>query len=59
MAIPTKSDPVSRLPATGAVNHKFSLFAANMAVSRCVRNAKENPNSVPSPVDDSHDFFSK
>jgi hypothetical protein len=41
------------------VTHKFSLFAANMALARAIRIASSEPARKPAMIAELHQFFSK
>jgi hypothetical protein len=57
--IPPRTSPVWERLATGQISHKFSLFAANMAVSMATRTTKADPSRKAQAVDEMYKFFEK
>ncbi|MDR3374483.1 MAG: hypothetical protein P4L98_12215 [Ancalomicrobiaceae bacterium] len=57
--IPTASHPVWERLITGTATHKFSLFAANMAIDQAKRQYKEKPGDKAAIVKSLVEFFDK
>ena len=57
--IPPPSDRIWDHLVSGKINHKFALFAANMAVARAVRIVTADPARKPAMIAEVHQFFSK
>ena len=57
--IPPSSSAVWEKLVTGQVNHKFSLFAANMAVARVTRVVATDPKQKPAMIAELRQFFEK
>jgi hypothetical protein len=57
--IPPPSDAVWDRLVSGTTTHKFSLFAANMAVARAVRIVVTEPARKPAIVAELHQFCCK
>jgi hypothetical protein len=57
--IPPPSDAVWHKLVSGEVNHKFALFAANMALARAVRLAATDPTRTPVMIRELHQFCCK
>ena len=59
MSIPSRNDKIWEKLASGAVNHKFELFAANMAINRAVRNTSSSPGKLAECAASLYEFFKK
>jgi hypothetical protein len=57
--VPPPSDALWDRLVSGTVTHRFSLFAANMAVARAVRIASSEPARKPTMIAELHQFFSR
>ena len=57
--IPPPTSKVWEKLVTGQVNHKFNLFAANMAVARVARVVAADPNKKPAMITELRQFFEK
>jgi hypothetical protein len=57
--VPPPSDALWDRLVSGTVTHRFSLFAANMALARAVRIASGEPARKPTMIAELHQFFSK
>jgi len=57
--IPNITHPIWEKLMSGKVKHKFSLFAANMAVDRAARAFATDKNSKQQLINDLHEFFNK
>lgn len=57
--IPPPGDALWDRLVSGAKPHKFSLFAANMALARAVRIAAGDPARKPTMIAELHQFFSR
>ena len=57
--IPPSTDPVWDRLVSGTATHKFTLFAANMAVARAVRVTSLDPARKPAMIVELHQFFGK
>lgn len=57
--IPPATAPLWDKLVTGQLTHKFSLFAANLAVARAVRLVAGNPGTKPALVTELRQFFEK
>jgi hypothetical protein len=57
--IPPPTDAIWDRLVSGAVTHKFSLFAANMALARAVRLAASEPARKPELISELHQFCTK
>ena len=57
--IPPPTDALWDRLVSGAVAHRFSLFAANMALARAIRIASSEPARKPTMIAELHQFFSK
>jgi hypothetical protein len=57
--IPPPSDALWVRLVSRTVTHRFSLFAANMALARAVRIASGEPVRKPAMIAELHRFFSK
>jgi hypothetical protein len=57
--IPPPTDALWDRMVSGAVVHRFSLFAANMALARAIRIAAAEPARKPTMIAELHQFFSK
>ena len=58
-SLPPLSAPVWERLATGKISHKFSLFAANMAVSQAARALSANPEHKSAVISELRQFFEK
>ena len=57
--IPPLTDVLWDRLVSRAVTHRFSLFAANMALARAIRIASSEPARKPAMITELHQFFSK
>ena len=57
--IPPPTDVLWDRLVSGTVTHRFSLFAANMALARAIRIAAGDPARKPTMIAELHQFFSK
>jgi hypothetical protein len=57
--IPPTTASVWEKLVTGKTTHKFSLFAANMAVARAARVVATDPSQKPAMIAELHQFFEK
>lgn len=57
--IPSPTAPVWEKLVTGKINHKFDLFAANMAVARVTRIAAADPGQKTAMIAELRQFFEK
>jgi hypothetical protein len=57
--VPPPTDALWDLLVSGAVTHRFSLFAANMALARAIRIASSEPARKLAMIAELHQFFSK
>jgi hypothetical protein len=57
--VPPPSDAIWDRLVNGTVTHRFSLFAANMAVARAIRIAASEPARKPIMIVELHQFFAR
>jgi hypothetical protein len=57
--IPVITHPIWEKLIAGQIKHKFSLFAANMAIDRAVREFSANKADKPKITNELHAFFTK
>ena len=57
--IPPPTDAIWDRLVSGALTHRFSLFAANMALARAIRIASSEPERKATMIAEVHQFFSK
>ncbi|HEX3995805.1 MAG TPA: hypothetical protein VHX39_31950 [Acetobacteraceae bacterium] len=57
--IPPPSDALWDRLVSGALAHRFSLFAANMALARAIRIAASEPARKPAMIAELHQFFAR
>ena len=55
--IPPPTDVLWDRLVSGALAHRFSLFAANMALARAIRIAASEPARKPVMIAELHQFF--
>ena len=57
--IPPPTDALWDRLVSGGATHRFSLFAANMALARAIRIVASEPARKPTMIAELHQFFSK